>query len=96
MCIHQGFVFTNANLILVPLFYKIMTEEGKRRKKYILLFAGFFLTISALFLYFEFFSHGNGASIYKEVVAAAKALSENGKGYNKSVIQHGDPGKRCL
>lgn len=93
MCIHQGFVFTNANLILVPLFYKIMTEEGKRRKKYILLFAGFFLTISALFLYFEFFSHGNGASIYKEVVAAAKALSENGKGYNKSVIQHEILGK---
>lgn len=93
MCIHQGFVFTNANLILVPLFYKILTAEGKRRRKYVFLFAGFFLTISALFLYFEFFSHGNGGAIYKEVVAAAKALSENGKGYNKSVIQHEILGK---
>ena len=88
MCIHQGFVFTNANLILVPLFYKILTAEGKRRRKYLMLFVGFFATISALFLYFEFFSHGNGASIYKEVVAAAKALSEDGKGYNKSIIMH--------
>lgn len=88
MCIHQGFVFTNANLILVPLFYKILIAEGKRRRKYLVLFVGFFVTISALFLYFEFFSHGNGASIYKEVVAAAKALSEDGKGYNKSIIMH--------
>ena len=38
MCIHQGFVFTNANLILVPLFYKILTAEGKRRRKYLMLF----------------------------------------------------------
>lgn len=93
MCIHQGFVFTNANLILVPLFYKILTAEGKRRRKYLMLFVGFFATISALFLYFEFFSHGNGASIYKEVVAAAKALSEDGKGYNKSIIMHEILGK---
>lgn len=88
MCIHQGFVFTNANLILVPLFYKILTSDGKRRRKYIVLFASFFLTISALFLYFEFFSHGNGAAIYDDVVAAAKAISEDGKGYNKSILKH--------
>ena len=88
MCIHQGFVFTNANLILVPLFYKILTSDGKRRRKYIVLFASFFLTISALFLYFEFFSHGNGAAIYDDVVAASKAISEDGKGYNKSILKH--------
>lgn len=88
MCIHQGFVFTNANLILVPLFYKILTSSGKRQKKYIFLFVSFLLTISALFLYFEFFSHGNGAAIYDDVVAAAKALSEDGKGYNKSILKH--------
>lgn len=88
MCIHQGFVFTNANLILVPLFYKILTSDGKRRRKYIVLFASFFLTISALFLYFEFFSHGNGAVIYDDVVASAKALSEDGEGYNKSILKH--------
>lgn len=88
MCIHQGFVFTNANLILVPLFYKILTSDGKRRRKYIVLFASFFLTISALFLYFEFFSHGNGAAIYDDVVASAKALSEDGEGYNKSILKH--------
>lgn len=88
MCIHQGFVFTNANLILVPLFYKILTAEGKRRRKYLMLFVGFFATISALFLYFEFFSHGNGAAIYDDVVASAKALSEDGEGYNKSILKH--------
>ncbi len=93
MCIHQGFVFTNANLILLPLFYKIMTRSGKQRKKYIVLFAGFFVTISALFLYFEFFSHGNGSQIYEEVVAAAKSISVDGEEYNKSVIMHEILGK---
>lgn len=88
MCIHQGFVFTNANLLLVPLFYRILTTEGKKKKKYIALFAVFLLSICALFLYFEFFSHGGGAAIYEEVVAAAKALSEDGRGYNKSLIKH--------
>ena len=39
-------------------------------------------------MYFEFFSHGNGAAIYDDVVASAKALSEDGEGYNKSILKH--------
>lgn len=88
MCIHQGFVFTNANLILVPLFYRICTSSGKRRRKYVVLFVLFLLEISALFLYFEFFSHGNGSEIYEDVVAAARALSEDCKSYNESILMH--------
>jgi len=87
-CIHQGFVFTNANTILVLLLYKIMLGNPKKMKKYILIFFLFFLSISALFLYFEFFSHVNGEAIVDEVKTAAKALSESGKSYNKSIIKH--------
>lgn len=87
-CIHQGFVFTNANTILVLLLYKIFLGEPKKRKKYITIFVLFLLSISALFLYFEFFSHVNGEAIVDEVKAAAKALSESGKSYNKSIINH--------
>lgn len=87
-CIHQGFVFTNANTILVLLLYKIFLGDAKKRKKYLLIFALFFLSICVLFLYFEFFSHVNGEAIVEEVKAAAKALSESGKSYNKSIIQH--------
>lgn len=87
-CIHQGFVFTNANTILVLLLYKIFLDDKKKQKKYITIFILFFLSISALFLYFEFFSHTNGESIVDEVIRAAKDLSENGKSYNKSIIKH--------
>ena len=87
-CIHQGFVFTNANTILVLLLYKIFLGKPKKRKKYIIIFTLFLLSISALFLYFEFFSHVNGEAIVDEVKAAAKALSESGKSYNKSIINH--------
>jgi len=87
-CIHQGFVFTNANTILVLLLYKIFLGDSKKRKKYITIFVLFFLSISALFLYFEFFSHVNGEAIVDEVKAAAKALSKSGRTYNKSIINH--------
>lgn len=88
-CIHQGFVFTNANTILVLLLYKMLfTKETKNQRKYITIFVLFFLSISALFLYFEFFSHVNGELIVDEVKAAAKALSKSGKTYNPSIIMH--------
>ncbi|MCI8710860.1 MAG: hypothetical protein HFH23_00985 [Ruminococcus sp.] len=91
--IHQGFVFVSANLMLVPLFYKILTCRGKKRKRYIVIFALTFLSISVLFLYFELFSHVNGPEIFDEVVASAKALSEDGKGYATSLLNHEILGK---
>lgn len=92
-CIHQGFVFTNANTLLVMLFYKIVLGKPEKRKKYITIFALFFLTISALFLYFEFFSHVNGELIVEEVKATAKLLSQTGTMYNPSIINHEILGK---
>lgn len=93
MCIHQGFVFTNANTLLVMLFYKILLGKPEKRKQYIAIFALFFLSISALFLYFEFFSHVNGEAIVEEVKANAKLLSQTGTMYNPSIINHEILGK---
>lgn len=87
-CIHQGFVFTNANTILALLLYKIFLGDQKKRKKYLCILILFFLSISALFLYFEFFSHVNGQAIADQIISSAKELSESGKSYNKSIIKH--------
>lgn len=85
--IHQGFVFINANIILVLLLYKAITNEAKR-KKYVMLFFAFFLLISAFFCYFEFFSHANGTDIADEIVTNAKLLSEDGESYNETIVRH--------
>ncbi len=92
-CIHQGFVFTNANTLLVMLFYKIILGKPEKRKKYIAIFALFFISISVLFIYFEFFSHVNGEAIVEEVKANAKMLSQTGTMYNPSIINHEILGK---
>ncbi|MCR5545823.1 MAG: hypothetical protein K6F30_05020 [Lachnospiraceae bacterium] len=91
MLFHQGFVFTNINLILVLLFYKGLKEDGNR--KYFVVFGITLLLCSVLFLYFEFFSHSNGSEILDEVVTNAKALSASGRGYNPSIIDHEILGK---
>lgn len=85
--IHQGYVFMYANIVLVLFFYKAMSGTGKRSRKYWRLFAATFVVISALFLWFEFFSHVNGEEIYEDVVAAAESLCEKGK-YHEDVIDH--------
>ncbi len=89
MLIHQGFVFTNANLILVPMFFVILTtKSAKKRKKYLWIGILFFVSISVLFLYFEFFSHSAGMENYEEILMNAKALSYDGESYNVSLIHH--------
>ena len=87
ICIHQGFVFINANIILVLLLYKAITRKEKR-KKYIALFIGFLVLISAFFCYFEFFSHVNGTEIADEITTNAKLLSEDGESYNETIVRH--------
>ena len=88
MCIHQGYIFTCANILFVYLIYKMLTAEKKARKKYAIILAISILIMGVLFVYFEFFSHGSGAMYYDEVVTNAKALSEDGKGYNASIVDH--------
>ena len=86
--LHQGFVFMNVNIILVLLIYKVLVRTGKERKKYACIFILTFLSISALFLYFEFFSHAQGREIYVEVVELAKALSQDGQSFSESLVNH--------
>ena len=83
--IHQGNVFMYLNIILVLLIYKALSVDGEKRKKYIRLFVASFLVASALFLYFEFFSHVNGTHIYEEVVTTASSLRYDGA-YHEDVI----------
>lgn len=83
--IHQGNVFMYLNIILVLLIYKAFSNEGKKRSKYIILFLASFVVASALFLYFEFFSHMNGDNIYEEVVTMASSLRYDGT-YHQDVI----------
>ena len=87
--IHEGFVFMNLNIILVLLFYKALTQQGKKEKvKYIALLVLTFAIPSVFFLYFEFFSHHFGRDVYIETIALAKKLSVDGKTYHKQVIMH--------
>lgn len=86
--LHQGFVFMNANIILVLLLYKVLTGKGRERKKYAYIFVATFLSVSAFFLYFEFFSHAQGGENYVEVVELAKALSQDGQSFSESLVNH--------
>ncbi len=85
-CIQPDYVYTNANTILVLLLYKIFLGDSKKRKKYIAIFVLYLLSISTLFLYFEFYCQINGEAIVDEIKLAAKALSKSGKSYNASII----------
>ena len=67
-----------AEWLLIPI-YKILSTEGKERKKYITIFALSLLVACILFFWFELFSHANGDGIYEEIVANAKKLCKNGK-----------------
>lgn len=88
MLIHQGFVFTNANAILVVIFAKALMNEGAKRRRYLGLLVVTLAVISGFFLYFEFFSHVNGQKIATDIIRDAKKLSVDGKSYNKSLITH--------
>ncbi len=76
--IHQGYVFMFFNLILVLLLYQALSHEKKEQRKYLILFGITFLVGSAFFLYFEFFSHVNGAKIYDDLYATAKSICRKG------------------
>ena len=83
--VHQGNVFMFLNIILILLFYRVLSTKGREQKKYIIIFAGSFLVASVLFLYFELFSHFNGEEIYDDIVSLATALCKDGD-YHVDVI----------
>ena len=76
--IHQGYVLMFFNVLLVILFCKIFDHEGKKRRKYIVIFAASFIVASVLFLYLNFFSHHNGREIYDEIYNVASSLAHDG------------------
>lgn len=84
--VHVGFVFTNVGVILVILLWKIFQREGRERKKYMILFAGCFLCVSILFLYFEMFRQPLGRNEYEEIVALARSVSEDGVSISDSLL----------
>lgn len=78
VCIHQGYVLMFFNVLLVVSWCKIFDHEGKKRKKYITIFAGSLVVASVLFLYLNFFSHQNGAKFYDEIYDIASLLAHDG------------------
>ena len=96
--VHQGYVFMYFNIILVLLIYRFFTPvtnslpgkevpKEKNMRHYGIMFALCFITGSALFLYFEFFSRTNGKSIVNEIIRNASAVSYHGD-YHKTLIEH--------
>ena len=84
--IHQGFAFMFMNTILILLFYKILSFDGAKRRKYIILFTVCTLVSASLFFWFEIFSHTNGDNIYEEMLNIAYTLSRDGKSIHQDVL----------
>lgn len=85
--IHQGYVFLFYNIFMYPLIYKIFQSNGKKRKKYIAILATSFLSVSVLFLYFNFFSHISGQETYDSIYAMAAQLGNNREVY-ETLLTH--------
>lgn len=84
--IHVGFVFTNVGVILVAILWKAFERTDRERRKYILLFFCCFLSVSALFLYFEIVRHPLGMKEYESIVELAKSISEDGNSISDSLL----------
>ncbi len=87
MLLHHGYVFTNLNIVLVVMIYKLLTNREKRRKYAILLTLTFVIS-SVLFLYFEFWGHVDNVGVYDEIVTLAKTLSQSGTTYHDHLVNH--------
>ncbi len=88
---HQGYVFMFYNILLALLVYRFLSEKEKKARIYyggILLVS--LIACSALFLWFEFFSHTDGARYVDEIIANAKAMTKpfNGMTYHDTLIDH--------
>lgn len=85
--LHQGYVFLFYNIFMYPLIYKIFQTTGKQRKKYIAILATSFLSVSVLFIYFNFFSHISGQETYDSIYAMAAQLGNGGEVY-ETLLTH--------
>ena len=88
---HQGYVFMFYNILLALLVYRLLSDKEKKARIYygvILLVS--LIGCSALFLWFEFFSHTDGARYVDEIIANAKAMTKpfNGMTYHDTLIDH--------
>ena len=85
--IHQGYVFLFYNIFMYPLLYKIFQTSGAQRRKYIGILATSFVSVSALFIYFNFFSHISGQDTYDSIYAMAAKLGNGGEVY-ETLLTH--------
>ncbi len=81
--VHQGYVFMYFNMIAALLCYRFLTEKKKKYLAALIISAA---TVSALFLWFQFFSHAGGSDIAGSITREAAALSRNGK-YHETLIE---------
>lgn len=88
VCINQDFVYTNANLIVVLLLYKLLISDNKKKiAKYLIILALFLASIHIHYEYFENYTYENSTEMAKEIKESAKLLSESGKGYGKTYVK---------
>ena len=77
--VHQGYVFLFYNIFLYLLAYKAAFHTGSKRRKYLTILITSFISVSILFVYFNFFSHVNGEDIYHEIITLATKLGNEGE-----------------
>lgn len=88
---HQGYVFMFYNVLLALLVYRLLSVENKKSRVYYgVILVMSLLGCAALFLWFEFFSHTDGARYVDEIIANAKAMTKpfNGMTYHDTLIDH--------
>lgn len=84
---HQGYVFMYYNIILALLIWGIFSRKDKRRR-YIIITLISLIICSALFLYFELFSHNYvDNTVFDQVAGLAADMSEDGE-YHKTLLAH--------
>lgn len=84
---HQGYVFMYYNIILALLIWGIFSNKDKRRR-YIVIAVISLIFCSALFLYFELFSHNYvDNTVFDQVAGLAADMSEDGE-YHKTLLAH--------
>ena len=85
--IHQGYVFLFFNIFMYPLIYQAFRKTGKLRIKYLSILALSFLSVSILFIYFNFFSHVSGQDAADSILKLAKQLGPEGDVY-ETLVTH--------
>lgn len=95
---HQGHVFMYMGMVLALQVYKALDAvkeqddikevfHNRTSRKYLALFLLTFFTVSALFIWFEGFSHVNGKQIVDEIIDTACRMGPNAD-YHIDVVDH--------